>query len=241
MSFIHKFRAWCWRWHQRIGMFSALLLVVIATTGIMLNHTGDLALDKRQVGQNWLLSWYGLARQTQTAVQLPSGIISRQQGTLLLNGDYLSHCKGEHAAAAPTLFGDVVMCQDQLLILDFEGHILDIIKTDFGLPTPVSNISQCQGNVVELKVRQQMILFDVENLSEVSTNLECATASYPAIEFHTVSDGGLSWQKVVQDIHSGRFFGPVGVWIYDIATLALVFLALSGFWLWYNRNSRSRK
>jgi len=45
----------------------------------------------------------------------------------------------------------------------------------------------------------------------------------------------ISWQRVVLDMHSGRWFGPLGPWIVDLAALVLLFLACSGFWIWYSR------
>jgi len=44
---------------------------------------------------------------------------------------------------------------------------------------------------------------------------------------------GLSWERVMLDLHSGRLFGTAGVWVVDVAAVLLLFLALSGFVLWY--------
>ena len=46
-------------------------------------------------------------------------------------------------------------------------------------------------------------------------------------------------ERLVLDLHSGRFFGPFGVYLVDAATIALIFLALSGCWIWLHHKFRS--
>ncbi len=57
-----------------------------------------------------------------------------------------------------------------------------------------------------------------------------------ASELITTYQGqGLTWEHVLLDLHSGRILGQPGVWLYDAAALLLLFLALSGFIMWYQR------
>lgn len=43
----------------------------------------------------------------------------------------------------------------------------------------------------------------------------------------------LSVERLLQDLHSGRAFGPLGVWIINMATLLLAGLAITGYWIWW--------
>jgi hypothetical protein len=57
--------------------------------------------------------------------------------------------------------------------------------------------------------------------------------------------GGLSLERLLLDIHSGRIFGRFGVLIYDLLALVLGFSAVSGLVLWWRtrkngQNGRSR-
>ena len=47
-------------WHRRLGLTAALFVLLLATTGLALNHTDGLRLDERYVGAGWLLRWYGI-------------------------------------------------------------------------------------------------------------------------------------------------------------------------------------
>jgi uncharacterized iron-regulated membrane protein len=40
---------------------------------------------------------------------------------------------------------------------------------------------------------------------------------------------------VILDLHSGRLFGRIGVWLFDIAAILLILLALSGTLIWMKR------
>ena len=39
-------------------------------------------------------------------------------------------------------------------------------------------------------------------------------------------------ERVILDLHSGRFFGWLGPWLFDAAAVLLILLSLSGSWIW---------
>lgn len=43
----------------------------------------------------------------------------------------------------------------------------------------------------------------------------------------------LSVERLLQDLHSGRAFGPIGVWVINLGTLLLAGLAITGYWIWW--------
>ena len=46
---------------------------------------------------------------------------------------------------------------------------------------------------------------------------------------------GISIERLLQDLHSGRLFGIFGVILMDLASVALVLLALTGCWVWLRK------
>ena len=48
-------------WHRWVGLVAALFVIVLAVTGLALNHTEELQLDARHVRTAWLLDWYGIS------------------------------------------------------------------------------------------------------------------------------------------------------------------------------------
>ena len=113
-------RPW-YRWHRRLGAFSAILVVILSVTGLLLSHNVFLKLNKTFLTQEWLLNWYGYDAEA----------------------DYAN----------------------EILTLD----------------------------------------------------------------------------KVVLDIHTGRFFGSAGEWLMDIAAIALLLLSASGLYMWYRKPERKKK
>ena len=59
---------------------------------------------------------------------------------------------------------------------------------------------------------------------------------------HKYRGEGLSLERVLLDLHSGRIFGTIGVLVYDLLALALGFLSISGLILWLRsrRNGKSK-
>ena len=52
---------------------------------------------------------------------------------------------------------------------------------------------------------------------------------------------GLKLERVILDLHSGRIFGEYGVYLMDAAAIALLWLSLSGLWVWNSRRRKMRK
>lgn len=110
-----------YRWHRRIGIISAVFFLILAITGLILNHNVGLNLNKTYLSSEWLHNWYGLP-------------VPEEGG--------------------------------------FEGLTAD---------------------------------------------------------------------RVLLDIHTGRFFGAIGTLIVDIATICLLFLTGTGFYIWLRSKSEKRK
>ena len=50
-----------WAWHQRLGLGFAVVFLVVVVTGIALNHTESLRLDRRIVTADWVYDWYDIS------------------------------------------------------------------------------------------------------------------------------------------------------------------------------------
>ena len=52
---------------------------------------------------------------------------------------------------------------------------------------------------------------------------------------------GLSLEKLLLDLHSGRIFGGAGVYLIDLSAIIFIILAVSGWWLWLKRRALQKK
>ena len=48
---------------------------------------------------------------------------------------------------------------------------------------------------------------------------------------------GLSVERVIIDIHSGRFLGKYGIWIIDVVAIFFLVLSTSGWCVWFKRRA----
>jgi uncharacterized iron-regulated membrane protein len=46
---------------------------------------------------------------------------------------------------------------------------------------------------------------------------------------------GISIQQLLLDIHNGHILGPIGIWLIDALSVLIIFLSLSGLWMWGRR------
>ena len=243
-------RPWLWRWHRRAGLATAAILILVTATGIMLNHTSELSLSRKYVDQNWLLRFYGIPQpRLKTFALLDSTITGDDKGQLYWGDQPLASCRGELVGAVNHDTGFVAACEQELLFFDAQGKLVEKISATYGLPTPLTQLGEC-GEQLCVRTPKRLFELDIYALSFKplvgvrpvwSETAHLSDSSRLAI--YELSRGqGLSWERVMLDLHSGRLFGTAGVWVVDVAAVLLLFLALSGFVLWFQhmRVKRSR-
>lgn len=241
-------RPWLWRWHRRAGLFSALVLILLTITGVMLNHTSEIGLNKTFVGQSWLLSFYGIPEPELVSFKLPATTITGdEKGQLYLGSQPLQTCRGTLVGVAVNRTGFIAACEQELLFFDATGSLAEKLSAVYGLPTPVEHLGQC-GALLCIRTPKRLFELDVEQLSfpplvaitpQWSEPVTLAEPVHQAI-VNSSRAQGLNWERVLLDLHSGRMFGATGVWVVDIAATLLFFLAVSGFVLWYQHMTAKR-
>ena len=61
---------------------------------------------------------------------------------------------------------------------------------------------------------------------------------YPAPRMLRMYRGrGLSMEKLILDVHSGRILGRFGVILVDLAAVLFLLLSITGTWIWIRRKS----
>jgi uncharacterized iron-regulated membrane protein len=52
---------------------------------------------------------------------------------------------------------------------------------------------------------------------------------------------GMPASRVLLDIHTGRFFGPLGTWLMGLASILLILLSVTGIYMWTTTDARRLK
>lgn len=66
-------------WHYTIGLFASLFLLLLAITGILMNHSRSLGFEQVDMSFSWLLKWYGMEMSTEELAEIGQPIITLER------------------------------------------------------------------------------------------------------------------------------------------------------------------
>lgn len=230
------------RWHRRSGIAAALFAIVLAVTGVLLQHASALGLDRAAVGSAALARWLGLAAGELTAYRVDDRWVLGTGEGLWLDGARIADVDAPPGGAAATGFGLAVVAGGDLLLLDPDGRLIERLRPGAGLPEPVHRIGHDSDGRVVLggsgtwQPGADWLRFRRRPSAAVSW-AEPAEAPEPlaaAVREHALADA-VTWQRLLLELHSGRIAGAAGTLVMDLAALALLVLAGSGLFLWWRR------
>lgn len=229
--------------HRSMGVTVALFVLMLAITGVMLNHTIELKLDQRYLTWNWLLEHYGIdSVQADAVYLLDQKVVSQFDDQIFIDAIPVTY------VSRPLLGGInledlmVLATNDALLLLTPEGEFIERMGEAAGIPPKILNIGLFHGEPVlqtrEGLWRSDFMLDKWELISlqgvgwsvpqPMPENIQQELANY----FH---GKGVTVERVILDFHNGRIFGNPGVWLLDLFGVLLVLLSLTGLWIWSRR------
>jgi len=229
--------------HRVIGAILASFLLMFAITGIALNHSSQLELDKRYVSWDWLMSQYGIGEvKPDAAFLIDNKIFSQFGNQLFLDATPLIHI--ERPLLGGIALEDIIVLttDDGLILLTREGEFIEKMGAEAGIPAPIQNIGLYHGEPV-LQTRQSMWRsnfmldkWEPISLQGVSWSMPHPLPQSVNTELKQFFYGkGISIQQLLLDIHNGHILGPLGIWLIDVLSVLIIFLSLSGLWMWGRR------
>jgi len=234
-----QFRFFLHRWHRRIGVVSALLVILLATTGVALNHTGGLRLDQ-YFPQNSLLLWpYDSVIAPMQGFDSSHGALLSSQGWLVYNEQRLTPCEQLLSATQNPDF-ILIACRQSWHLLSSQLQLIESFNpellgfnSDSGPAVSVEPVLGVAGETLAVKDGRSWRVFNPDYLM-LENEISGSVKTQPLSQFPAVNSS-ISLQRIVLDIHSGRWFGRWGVWMMDMAAIVLILLSISGLWLWWSR------
>ena len=212
----------------------------LIATGLPLQFSSELSLGSRYVGQGWILDWYGIQAPTRV---LESGEVASIANTVFRNGQAIERLDGFRGAI--TFDGLLMIAGDNEILLHDprSGSLLD----RFAQPEGILRIGILDG-VPVIQTPSGIIQSDQELVNWQRVDTDPARVTWSVISDADdqraaplralVRQQLLTVERLFQDLHSGRFFGTVGVVLIDIASVLLIFLAFTGLMLWWRRPGR---
>jgi hypothetical protein len=226
-----------------MGAAIAVVVILMALTGSLLNHTSDLELDQRYLKWDWLLSHYGINQLEPDAVfHLNTKVISQFDQQVFLDATPIFQDPETIVGGVDLDDTFVLATENALLIFTDEGEFVEKMTQSIGIPPMIQNIGLYHGEVV-LQTREGMWLGDVMleqweklSLQGVGWSLPQSLPDYVREQLDSYFHGkGISYERVILDIHNGDILGKYGVWLLDGMSFLLIVLSLSGLWMWSRR------
>jgi hypothetical protein len=239
-----------WHWHRRVGLLAAVFVIALATTGIVLNHSSQLGLDRSFVDWPWLTRMYGYDSVDLSAFRLGEQWAFRAaDGRVYLDAQEVAPCSGKLVGAVAV--GEMLLagCAEELLVITRTGALLESVSASTGLPVPLQAIGLID-NRVAVQVDGVWWLADLDQM-DFSQRVRAGGATIGQLAADTLPediraqipapDHWLSWERLLLDLHSGRLFGRMGVLAADAVGVLLVTLASSGFAMWWLHRRRGHR
>ncbi len=221
-----------YRWHRRIGAAAAAFLLWIVVSGWLLNHSDGLNLAQRHIQSAELASWYNLY------VDPPNKAFVSEHHWLIgniLNGKKITTSLEETLGIAETENFVAIASHRDIVLLSSSGELVDKLS-DASLP--LKNISKIGSGCSGIAITDgNLVLATNDGLEwqpcalQVAWSIqqEISAEQHKQVESLLVPE--ISLEKIIVDLHSGRFFGTYGAYVVDAVGLCLALLALSGLWL----------
>lgn len=231
--------------HRKIGPIIALFVLLLSVTGILLNHSSDLALDKRYLTWNWLLEHYNIASvDPDVTYLLGRKTISQFGSEVFVDAKPVTHIN--RPLLGGIMLDDlmVLATDDTLILLNYDDEFIERMGATAGVPPNIQNIGLFHGEpIVQTRDglwRSDFLLNQWERISlqgvgwSIPLNMPDSVEEELASYFH---GKGISVERFILDLHNGRIIKTAGTYLLDLIGILLIMLSLTGLWIWIRRPS----
>jgi uncharacterized iron-regulated membrane protein len=229
--------------HRHLGLVAALIVALLALTGLLLNHAEDLDFLEHPVRSELLLDWYGLSPDGELA-SFPAGrywAVGLERG-IYVDARYVAASEAPLIGAAALDDFLVLATHDSLLLVtaDGEANLIDRLQSE-SLPGELRRIGRGADGQLWVEAADGVHRADRDLLSWGGVAPSepvrwSAAAELPPEQRRAVLESfrgeGLPLARVIADLHSGRILGSSGHLLMDGAALVLLLLTGSGFYNW---------
>jgi hypothetical protein len=225
---------------------SAVIVIIICLTGLLLNHTDDLQLGRHKLQADWLLDWYGIEAPAAKAYGLGNAQAIQLGRRVFIDG---SAIPGEFDELKGTVAHDAglyIATSTTLTLLSPEYEFIETLGPMHGLPEGIERLGLTTEDRLAVDTSAALWLADPALLnwkrhaqlpaqwSQATTPDDDQLAKAQALYRGT----SLSLERFILDLHSGRIFGGAGKMLADAAAVAFILLAMTGIWMWLRTRRR---
>ena len=218
--------------HKQVGIFVAVFLCLLAITGIALNHSEVLGLDKKYV-PGWVAEFY-LGSTEVRGIRNADQYLYSLGGHLFVDRTPVTSCM--ELQDFESFDGQkIALCDGELILLTLDFQVIERIDNSVGLPEGVSNIrAEDIGFLVSTDSTWHSFNLLTLDLSPAAFSEEVQAPAWVPIPTEMLLGDSVTWQQFILDLHSGVVIGLPGKLFTDLVALLLIGMVLSGVWMWRN-------
>jgi hypothetical protein len=233
--FIHK-------WHKKIGIYIAIFVIFLAISGIALNHSEKFKLNTTFIKMEWLLDLYQIGPASEPIGYLSSNNWVIQVGKrIYFNNKEIINDTNELVGMVRINNTYVIAYDGKLMLLNKKGEILELLTGAEGVPAGMTKIGYDEQYNIVIKsahgyYRANLDILQWSEYDFINANWSSASKITEPLKANILEQyrgTGLTVERTLLDLHSGRIFGKWGVYFVDLIAVLFVFIALTGFWMWY--------
>jgi hypothetical protein len=220
----------------------------MAVTGALLNHAEDLGWHKKPVQARWLYRWYGLEPAgTPVGYAIGDNLVGGWGGWLYVGAGRTARL-ATPVGAVDTGMGWAVASAGELVVVTPEGELVERLTA---LPQgAIEALGRDPDGRIWLRTARGCWAAgaDLGAWAPVEPGTEAQVRWSQALALPAEVDAqwreawvgeGLTWQRVLLDLHTGRLWGWRGAWLTDVLALGLLVLVVSGLVVaWRARRTR---
>jgi hypothetical protein len=231
------------RSHRLSGVALALFVLVLAVTGILLNHSDSLGLPKAPVPAAIAALYFGPPPAVDGA-QLGEHYVYLLGETIYRDQQPLAYCQQQFAGALPVSTSAalatglpelnlLVLCDGELLLFADTGDMLERIGASYGAPQGLAALAWVDGSL-RLGSALSSYALDLQTLQFLPVSGVLAMAPLARVPGALLAPGIVSWEQFVLDLHSSQVLGAAGPYVSDLLALLLIFMSISGLLVWWS-------
>jgi len=236
-------RHWARQTHRVLGVASAIFLVLISTSGLILNHADDFGMSHRAAAP-WLLRLYGDELPPVDSAFSTAGVLfATSSNTLYSDGEVLANSVGPLTGAVATDGVFVVATGREFLVTSSDLELIERYAPDE--PGLIEQLGTNDGRVV-VAIEGALYELDLQNMSlsepvahSTDTILWSPPATLNADQAEQIGAAALgqaiNWERVLLDFHSGRILPTVGRYLADLTALCILYMCFTGVFVWLRK------
>lgn len=249
MAASRKKRRWSRVLHRWAGILLLIPILIATATGVLLNHTIDLGLSKRNTTNSWIQERYGMHLNGEPeAYGFEKKAYAAQWDGQIFFREKLIKTRSPLVGAVPLRDGIAIVTTNSVHYFGLDGVLIETLDSITLPDGEISRAGRSKDLALALETAEGIRISDRDLLEfSAKTDSEDIVWSQPVpvtdanrkLWERAYAGDGLPFDRVILDIHSGRFFGSIGKWIYDLMLFGVLVLSATGVVLFFKNRRRA--